>query len=1083
MNAISGSLLSQDVIRAFVLDAHVRTVALRLKADLVRAFQSIGPASGARTICDIEVLPVLRTLGLDVQLHGDSAADLVGTLGRSGRPAAGVAIGAWGSDLRRLDALLSRVTAPPTRWSVIFNGAVLRIGDRSRTYARRTVDVDLRRAQEDDEAIGRIVRLLEPDEDGWLATLERAVADSDAHRSAVGASLQAGVEEALGHLVEALTPRRRRHASALERGLADALTIVYRILFLLFAEARGLVPHWHPIYRNSYTIEALRPAIERSARPPGVWQALQAIARLAHRGCRAGTLRVTPFNGRLFAPAAAPLAETATIDDRRVRDVLFAITTRPARDRRERISYADLGVEQLGAVYERVLDFTPTVVDGALVLARSGRRKATGTFYTPRGMTEYLVRRTLAPLVGDRSAESILQLRVLDPAMGSGAFLVAACRFLADAYERALIREGALTAADPGPSDRAVFRRVVAQRCLYGVDRNPTAVQLARLSLWLCTLAADRPLTFLDHHLRTGNSLVGAAPHDIMRQPPGKAGQGRRRQETLPLFEDLHLSERLGAAVLPRLAMDAQPDDTADIVRHKERTLAQLDGRGGPLESWRALADAWCAAWFWPEDERPLDAAAWGALSAAMQKRRSTLPPDIEKTWTVTAADVAVRERFFHWELEFPEVFFDSVGNAREKAGFDAIVGNPPWDALRTSIDSMDEGKSPRALTRFSRDSGCYRLQSDGHANLYQLFTERALRLLEPHGRMGLLLPSGLITDHGCAQLRRTLLHDCRVDALLAFDNRHAIFPIHRGVRFVLLTAERGGTTHDVCVRFGLHSSAVLGDVPDEGAIPDSMRLPITMVEKFSGPGLAFPELHSERDRQILARILASVPRLDDEAGWNCRFGRELNATDDRRHFGAHGLPVLEGKLIDPFRVNVGAATMRIPRATARRLLGERVAVEQARLGYREVAASTNRLTLIAAMIPADAVTTHTVFCLKGSNDLDVQWFLCGVFNSFVANYLIRLHGGTHVTASMMRSLPVPLVQRHSETFERIGALSRALAARDDAEDYAELQARTAALYDLNSTDFAHILSTFPLVALDVRRAAASARERYGDAV
>src|SRR5205823_9840355 len=144
----------------------------------------------------------------------------------------------------------------------------------------------------------------------------------------------------------------------------------------------------------------------------GIWESLQAISRLAHRGCTAGTLRVVPFNGRLFAPAAAPLADSFVLDDRIAREVLLAVTTRPGADRRERITYADLGVEQLGAVYERVLDYEPSVSEGTVTLMPSGRRKGSGTFYTPRSMTEYLIRRTLAPLVRGRTAEGILSLRV-----------------------------------------------------------------------------------------------------------------------------------------------------------------------------------------------------------------------------------------------------------------------------------------------------------------------------------------------------------------------------------------------------------------------------------------------------------------------------------------------------------------------------------------------------------------------------------------------------------------------------------------------------------------------------------------------
>src|SRR5471030_3290310 len=224
------------------------------------------------------------------------------------------------------------------------------------------------------------------------------------------------------------------------------------MLFLLFAEARALVPLWHPIYRESYSIEALRDAAERpegpSVRARGLWDALRAIARLAHAGCHAGDLRVTPFNGRLFAPARTPLAERRDLNDASARHAVLALATRPAAGGigREPIAYRDLGVEQIGAVYETLLDFEPRVHRPAadrrsrttleVTLERgSGVRKATGSFYTPQPIADYLVRRTLEPLVHGAAPEEVLQLRVVDPAMGSGAFLVAACRYLASAYE------------------------------------------------------------------------------------------------------------------------------------------------------------------------------------------------------------------------------------------------------------------------------------------------------------------------------------------------------------------------------------------------------------------------------------------------------------------------------------------------------------------------------------------------------------------------------------------------------------------------------------------------------------------------
>jgi hypothetical protein len=274
----------------------------------------------------------------------------------------------------------------------------------------------------------------------------------------------------------------------------------------------------------------------------------------------------------------------------------------------------------------------------------------------------------------------------------------------------------------------------------------------------------------------------------------------------------------------------------------------------------------------------------------------------------------------------------------------------------------------------------------------------------------------------------------------------------------------------------------VLDDVPDEGAVPESVRVPLTLVRRFSGTSLAVPELPDEHDRAILGRILAVAPPLDSDEGWQGRFGRELNATDDRRHFGSSGLPVLEGKLLDAFAARPEDAAHFIDPAVARRLLGHRARFDRPRLGYREVAASTNRTTLIAAMIPGGAVTTHTIFCMREPREEAVHWFLCGVFNSFVANYLVRLRGGTHVPAAVIHQLPVPVVDRRSHAFAVIVRLSRAAAAHPDAAELrAELQARVTRAYRLDENDLVHVLATFPLVPKDERDAALAAFRRVGN--
>ena len=1060
MKAFSGSLVSLDLLGALGGGGDAGAA---LRAVIASALARLGPASSARPVFDLLAAPVVTCAGGTLAALESTSTAVTASLTVNRRPVATVAATGWNGDLRRLRHATAVRDTPP-RWWIGTNGRVLRILDATRAYAQRSIDVDVEALVQEDAALSAVARILDLRASSAFDALASLVSQSERHRADVGRSLQAGVETALCGLVGGFAGRRR--GAHLEAALADALTVVYRILFLLFAEARGLVPQWHPVYRDSYTIESLRPIAEGRRPAAGVWESLQAIARLAHRGCTAGSLRVFPFNGRLFAPAAAPLAESMPLDDRLIAGVLLAMTTRPAADRRERISYADLGVEQLGSVYERVLEYVPTRTETTIAMAPSGRRKRTGTFYTPRAMTEYLVRRTLAPLVQGAAPERILSLRVLDPSMGSGAFLVAACRYLASAYEAALVEDGAVAAADISPADRAGFRRTVAQRCLYGVDANPTAVQLSRLSLWLCTLAADRPLTFLDHRLRTGNSLAGASMADVTARPAGGRARRRRGAPEGWLFDEDAFLSGLSAAIDARMGLAGEADDSAAVVRRKERVMAQLDGERGPLQRWRALADAWCAAWFWPEGAAPLPPGAWPAFGAALRGEPGGLPPGVEAEWRRTAATVAASERFFHWDLEFPEVFHGERGMPRADAGFDAVLGNPPWAAAGP-------------LTRFSRDSGCYRLQGDGHANLYQLFAERMLALTAPGGRAGMLMPSGLLTDAGCGPLRRHLFDGCDVDAIVSFDNSDGVFPIHRGVRFALLTATTGRTGRGLCLRSGLRDPGVLDDMPDRGVPPGCVRVETPMLIAFGGESRPVPDLRTEVDRAVLARLLAAGPPLESADGWGVHFGRELNATDDRAHFGRTGLPVLEGKQIDPFRARVADAASFVDRRVAARLLRRRTPFDRPRLGYREVASATNRLTLIAAIVPAGVVTTHTIFCLRERLDEEHQWFLCGVFNSYVANYCVRLRGGTHVPAMVIQRLPVPFAVA-PDALKSIARLARGLAEAPRAGDAARLQARVARMYALTRDELAHVLSTFPLVDAAERAFALDAFETSG---
>jgi hypothetical protein len=499
------------------------------------------------------------------------------------------------------------------------------------------------------------------------------------------------------------------------------------------------------------------------------------------------------------------------------------------------------------------------------------------------------------------------------------------------------------------------------------------------------------------------------------------------------------------------------------------------------LSRWKRIAHLWCAAWFVDRD-RSAPAAAFGSLSDFVLTGRSDLPRHTASRYLEAADAVAEANRFFHWELEYPEVFFDRDGRRLANAGFDAVIGNPPWDMIRADPGQASRRDEAARVVRFSRDSGVYSAQSDGHANRYQLFLERTMALTRAGGRFGLVLPSGLATDHGCASLRRRLLTACDVDAMVGIDNRRGVFPIHRSVRFLLVTATPGRATSRVACRLALDDPAELERLGDEPAdASDWFRVHLTpaTIERVSGPALAIPTLRDTTDLAIVERAAALFPALGSATGWSARFGRELNATDDReafrpstnsppRQLANSVIPVFEGKHVEPFRIAVDDVRHYIHVRDAARLLPDR-RYQRPRLAYRDVASATNRVTLIAAVLPADCVSTHTVFCLRTPLPLRAQYFLCGLFNSLVVNFLVRLRVTTHVTTAVVERLPIPTGESAPAAFREIAALARVLARRDDPEAFACLNARVAELYQLMPQEFEHVLKTFPLIPLEER--------------
>jgi hypothetical protein len=273
-----------------------------------------------------------------------------------------------------------------------------------------------------------------------------------------------------------------------------------------------------------------------------------------------------------------------------------------------------------------------------------------------------------------------------------------------------------------------------------------------------------------------------------------------------------------------------------------------------------------------------------------------------------------------------------------------------------------------------------------------------------------------------------------------------------------------------------------LSETPPESAYPITVTPPL--LRRISGEGLQIPDLRSPLDLEILETMAARHPALGSREGWGVVFGRELNATDDKRHFSSHqaGLPVIEGKHVGPFVVRTEDAALRLDPDLAARLLEPRRTFERARLGFRDVASSTNRTTLIAAVIPRGCVTTHTLFCLRTPLASVDQWLLCGLLNSFVANYLIRPRVSSHVSLGTIAHLPVPRPYRRSNLARELAGCARRLSRRPPgaAAIHARLEGLAAAAYAVTPEQYRHMLSTFPLVGESERAAAWTAFVRHG---
>lgn len=621
----------------------------------------------------------------------------------------------------------------------------------------------------------------------------------------------------------------------------ELLRMVYRLLFLLRAEARDLL---HPEgsdplsmerYRDGYSLDVLRLAARKphrfEARHHDLWLTLQQTIRGLANG---QPLLALPALGGLFGADQCPNLDAALIDNQSLLKAIRALTWHASDTSNSLVAtdYANMDAEELGSVYEALLELVPAVTTTPWQYSFIGLdensttagnlRKLTGSYYTPDVLVQSLIDTALKPVIRERlknnpeqPRDALLALRVIDPACGSGHFLLAATRTLARELAQ-LDAEG----SEPTPHQFQHALREVLQHCIYGVDLNPMAVELCRTALWMEALEPGKPLTFLDSHIQCGNALVGVydpsvledgIPNDAFKGLDGddrellKELRKRNREQAKNLAVDLRIDSRRLAAI------ELLPEESLEDVLNKQKQW-QDARQSDETRRARQLANLWTAAFFVPKTPEYANRIPDnGALKAA---HRDELDPELAQEVNRRAA----QHRFFHWHLEFAEVF------AGDQPGFDVVLGNPPWDvsqlseeeffaardaeiaglagdsrkrAIATLADSNPGLYNDYLMAKYSlsstngfcRSSGRFPLTAHGKLNLYSLFAELALQLVSNDGRVGIIVQRGIATDDSNKLFFQHIIEDKRLAALLDIENSEGLFAsVHRSFTFALLT-------------------------------------------------------------------------------------------------------------------------------------------------------------------------------------------------------------------------------------------------------------------------------------------------------
>ncbi|KUN22123.1 restriction endonuclease [Streptomyces antibioticus] len=754
------------------------------------------------------------------------------------------------------------------------------------------------------------------------------------------------------------------------KALRDALLrLVYRLLFVFVAEDRGALldpdagERQREAYERYFSSARLR---ERARRRQGTahgdqYEALRIV--LDALGAEGGRPELgLPGLGGLFShrEADAPLDGLKLSNESLLAAVRHLAQVRDVGARRWRaVDYRHLDAEELGSVYESLLELEPkhSATDRSfeLIEVAGNSRKTTGSYYTPSSLIECLLDTTLDPVIDDavkrggkRAAEAgrpdpaddivaeLLSLTVCDPACGSGHFLVASARRIAKRV--ASVRE-----RNPEPTVDAMRHALheVVARCIYGVDLNPMAVELAKVSLWIEAMEPGKPLGFLDAHVKQGNGLIGATPKLLADGVPDDAfkpieGDDRKyaaglvkrnkaqrggQDELLFDTDALPGNERYAAELA---AISAAPADLLEQVRAQESAYRAYTQSAAYVQDLHA-ADAWCAAFVWPKQEGAPEAPTDQVFRALRGRDQSAVPDDTHE------CILRLRDQysFFHWHLEFPEVFSvpeSGVGVQRGTGwagGFDAVVGNPPWERVKLQEQEFFAQRDPRIAeaknaaarkrlivelrndpdgvrlytefedakrraegeSHFLRVSARFPLTGRGDINTYAVFTETDRTLTGSRGRTGVIVPTGIATDATTQFFFKDLVTKGHLVALYGFENEEKVFPgVHHSVNFALFCmAGSGSPDEPISIAFRVRQAEQISE--------RSYALTGRDIQLLNPNTGTCPVFRSRRDAEVTLGIYRRIPVLIDRAKgseenpWNVSFMTMFHMANDSHLF------------------------------------------------------------------------------------------------------------------------------------------------------------------------------------------------------